>query len=130
MKSHRGLPLLALVCLLALATSASAESTAEMLTACKSLAESKVTSGQVLFLHDYPSGICWGAFSALQRVIVLADTDTRPIFNACAPEKSTRTQLIAVFVEYARRTPQRLHEEFFDVAIDALKGAFPCQPRR
>jgi hypothetical protein len=116
--------------LLAVTTSASAESTAEMLTLCKSLAAAEVKSDQVSFLQDYPSGICWGAFSTLQRVIVQANTDRRPIFNVCAPEKSTRTQIIEVFVEYARRNPQRLHEDFFDVAIDALRGAFPCQPRR
>jgi hypothetical protein len=118
-----------LFCLLAVATSASAESTEEMLTACKSLAAAEVKGEQVKLPAGFSSGMCWGAFLTLQKVIVQANTDG-PIFDVCAPKEGTRTQLIAVFVDYARGNPRRLHEDFFDVAIDALRGAFPCQPRR
>jgi hypothetical protein len=52
------------------AATAFAESTAEMLTSCKSLAKAKVEGDYVSFLRDYPSGMCWGAFSALQGAIV------------------------------------------------------------
>jgi hypothetical protein len=79
--------------------------------------------------EDYSSGRCWGAIGVLQRIITMAYSDSSdPILDVCVPPKSTRTQLVAIFVEYVRRNPQRLHEDFFDVSIDALRGAFPCQP--
>jgi len=122
--------LLAALCLFASAATATAESTAEMVTSYKSVAEAKVVGSDVFFLQDFPSGVCWGAFGAVQRVIVqTVAPDAMPVFRVCAPAKSTRAQLITVFVEYARRNPQRLHEEFFDVAIVALRDSFPCQPR-
>jgi len=130
MRSQSVIVLLTLLCVVAFAVPAFAESMEEMLTSCKLLAEAKVEGGEVSFPRDYPSGMCWGAFSTLQRVIVMVDNNMRPYFHVCAPKNSTRSQLIAVFVEYSRRNPQRLHEDFFIVAIEALSGAFPCQPLR
>jgi hypothetical protein len=117
-----------LIVILCTAAPAFAESTAEMVSSCKELADANVRGDTVAIPQDFPSGLCWGAFSSLQRVIVRAYPGGQPIFRVCAPPKSTRSQLITVFVEYARRNPQRLHEDFLDVALEALRGAFPCQP--
>ena len=106
----------------------SAESTAEMVSACKALAGADVTGDKVTIPQDFASGLCWGAFSSLQHV-VRTYTGEQPIFRVCAPPKSTRSQFIAVFVEYARRNPQRLHEDFLDVVLDSLRRAFPCPSR-
>lgn len=96
-----------------------------MFSSCKPLTDAQIKGDTVVLPPGFESGMCWGAFSALQRLIVKA-YDGQPIFRVCAPPKSTRIQL---FVEYARRNPQRLHEDFFDVAVDALRAAFPCQAR-
>jgi Ssp1 endopeptidase immunity protein Rap1a len=110
-----------------------AESAEEMLSSCKLLADAKVSNGQVTLPKDFESGRCWGAFGTFQD---LARTSMprppalreEPVFGFCAPSSSTRTQYIAIFVEYARRNPKRLNEDFFDVALDALVDAFPCSP--
>jgi hypothetical protein len=122
---------LAVVLLLASVGTASAESTAEMLSSCKSLSEAAVTGDRVTVTKDFPSGMCWGAFAVVQRVIATTYRSGQTVFTVgvCAPTESKRTQLIAVFVDYARRNPQRLHEDFFAVATDALTVAFPCQSR-
>jgi len=108
------------------ASPAFAESTAEMLSSCKSVAEAEIRDQGAIFPQDYRSGMCWGAFNTLQSLIVKTNTDGRPMVGICAPAETRRTQLIAVFNDYARRNPQRHHEDFFNVAIDALRTAFPC----
>jgi len=63
----------------------------------------------------------------VQRMTVLISRETKlRLFGACTPATSTRTQLIAIFVNYAKRNPQRYSEEFADVVFDALAEAFPC----
>ena len=110
-------------------SSVSAESTAEMLSSCSVFAEAKVRNNEIIFLQNFDSGICWGAFSAIQSLIPRTYANGQHMFYVCAPPTSRRHQLIAIFVEYAKRNPQRLHENFFDVAIDSLQAAFPCQQR-
>jgi hypothetical protein len=124
--------LVVVVLLLASVGTASAESSAEMLSSCKPLSEARVTGGSVEIRRDFPSGMCWGAFAVVHRHIGTTYSEGQTDFNpagVCAPPESRRTQLIAVFVDYARRNPQRLHEDFIDVALDALRAAFPCQSR-
>jgi hypothetical protein len=105
-----------------------AESTTEMLSSCREVAEAPVKGDKIAMTETFQTGWCWGSFGVVQKIIVRADSTGRPFFRICAPPESTRSQLIAVFVEYARRNPQRLHEDFFDVALEALRGAFPCPP--
>ena len=50
-----------------------------------------------------------------------------PIFEACASGKATRSELVAVFVAYVEQHPQRRHDEFIKVALDAFKEAYPCK---
>ena len=52
-----------------IASSAFAETTEEMLSECKSVAEAEVTEGNVHLPEDFSSGACWGAFAAVQSVI-------------------------------------------------------------
>lgn len=112
--------------LLFLSSRVSAETFETLLSSCKAVADARVRSEKVTLPQDFESGVCWGAFSVFQGVIVVADQNGHRIFGVCTPSKSTRTQEIAVFVEFARRNPQRLHEEAFDVVLDALRKAFPC----
>lgn len=107
-----------------------AESTQEMLSACRSIAKAKVSADNVNLPQDFSTGECWGAFIVVQKVIVLIDETNIPIHRVCAPANSTRAQLISIFVDYAEKNPQRLHEDFFYVAIDSLRMAFPCKPKR
>jgi hypothetical protein len=104
-----------------------ADSTGEMLSSCKKVAEGKVENGQAVFQPDFDTGKCWGAFASLQVVTnIIVPPGKQPTFGICGPKGSTRTQDIAIFIEYAQRNPQRLHENFVFVALDALRLAFPC----
>ena len=99
---------------------ASAESAEEMRSACRTTAEAKVSEDRVNLSQTFSTGLCWGAFAALQKATRVVDTSRRPqvaFFGVCAPDESTRTQLISVFVEYVRVHPERLHEDFFFVAV-------------
>jgi hypothetical protein len=115
---------------LALAPAAYAESTAELLGSCKTVADGKVEGDKIWFREDYATGTCWGTFATFQRAINTLDDKRLRFFRVCAPATSTRHQLIAIFVEYARRNPQRLHEDFYPVVLSALVDAFPCSPNQ
>lgn len=111
------------------------ESAEKMLSSCKVFDEAKVESEgsemTVSFAHDFDSGVCWGAFAVLQMASRFVDPKREPIRPllpiGCVPERVSRTQSIAIFVHYARQHPERLHEDFVFVAMDALKTAFPCR---
>lgn len=104
------------------------QSTSEMLSSCKAVSEATIKEGSIQFTENFDTGTCWGAFGALHIVSGLYGTRRRPLLPmGCAPESSTRSQFIAIFVEYSRKNPQRLHENFAIVAIDALRESFPCR---
>jgi hypothetical protein len=105
-----------------------AETVEEMLSACRPMTDAPVSDGTVHLPATYNAGLCWGAFAMVQRVITIAGDVETPIrlFGVCAPATSTRTQLIAIFVEYAKSNPQRYSEDFADVVFVALRQAFPC----
>ncbi len=131
-KTRWVLYVLAFLCLSMFTTSASAETTEEMLSSCRPMAAADIRGDQVVIPHR--SEFCWGAFATVQKIIgmILAQGQKpiieggQPTLGVCAPPSSNRTQLIAVFVAYAGQHPERLHEHFLNVALDALRGAFPC----
>jgi hypothetical protein len=105
-----------------------AESAEEMLSSCRPLAKAKVLGEKVAFAQNFQTGTCWAAFGVLQRVSRFVDSNDKPRLSiGCAPANSTRTQLIAIFVDYVQKNPQRLNEDFVDVAMIALETAFPCR---
>ena len=105
------------------------ESTEVMLSACRPIAKAEIFEDKVTIPQDFPAGTCWGAFAVLQEIIRHTDRGRR-VYSICAPANSTRSQLIAVFVDYTGKNPQRLHEDFFNVAVDSLRVSFPCETGR
>jgi Ssp1 endopeptidase immunity protein Rap1a len=122
-----GVFVLVFAVLLLTTSPAFAESAEEILSSCVPLADAAISGDK----ESVParSEQCWDAFGTLQKAIAFAGDSGRLIFGVCAPPGSKRIQLISAFVDYARRNPQRLHEDFRDVATDALSAAFPCQSR-
>ena len=122
-----------LVCCLLLASGRvfALESAQEYLSACKDIANAKVTEERVFFAPSFESGQCWGAFGAIQKTVAYADRATNlPYFLVCAPPETTLSQFVAIFVAYAQRHPERLHESYYEVAMDSLREAFPCRRTR
>jgi hypothetical protein len=107
-----------------------ASSAQELLSGCRPIAKADVSGEGVRFQQTYQSGVCWGTFGAIQKVISHIDETRRPIYGVCAPSAGTLSQLVAVFVSYAERNPQRLHEDGFDIALESLQVAFPCKSRK
>ena len=105
----------------------SAESAEQMLSSCKAVTAATITESSVIFVETFESGVCWGAFGTLIRALQALDSENRrPLLGVCLPAKATRTEIIAVFVEYSKRHPERYHEDFFLVALNAAHEAFPC----
>lgn len=77
----------------------------------------------------YAGGLCWGMFAVLQANSKHVDRVTKKsLYGICPPKESRRTQFIAIFMKYADSHPERWHEDFFPVALSAIRGAFPCSP--
>lgn len=81
------------------------------------------------FKPTYESGTCWGAFGIIQQTTRYVATDHAPFFGICSPPNSKRQQLVVIFTEYVARNPQRMHVDFFEVAVEALRVAFLCARR-
>ena len=62
------------------------------------------------------AGVCAGIVDTLQA--------TKP--NICLPGISTRRLLVRGVVTYINNNPARLHENFIDLAGEALEQTWPC----
>ena len=102
----------------------------QMLTACKAVPTAQVGTqagtSEVRLPTDFYTGYCWGAFSSLQSATTAKDWRGRQQFDACVPPQATKLQLIAAFTHYAGNHPEQLDKDYFGVALDAFKDAFPC----
>jgi hypothetical protein len=86
-----------------------------MLSNCRPVARAEFKRGKAYFVHSLETDACMKAFHFLQSV------------DACTPEGSNDFQLVAIFVEYAERNPQRWHEHAYDVALASLNAVWPCK---
>ena len=106
---------------------ATAETAEEMLSACRPITLAPVSDGKIAIPSDFQSGLCWGAFAAIEFNLDTVDSQTQKhLFGVCLPDNRTRPQLIAIFVKYAEAHPERYGDAFMLVAHEAEKIAFPC----
>ena len=45
----------------------------------------------------------------------------------CRPNEVTTGQLVAVVVKYIEARPERMHEDFGKLAVEALTASWPCK---
>ena len=127
-----GLPLLVGILLLVLwAAPVQAESALEMASFCRPIvgAQAGSTEDTLLLPHTYEFGVCWGAFAAIQTALHVSVDPYRkdtPALKICLPEKSTRAQLVLVFLKYVDDHPESAHEDQFHIVLRAFWEAFPC----
>src|SRR4051794_16854802 len=50
-----------------------------------------------------------------------------PEMRSCPPKRVTSEQVVRVVVAYIERRPQRMHENFKELALEALRDAWPCR---
>jgi len=110
----------------ALSTPAHSETGNGLLQACEALEREIRISGRDVQLPERADvHICWGYMGAVQDFSVMVD-DGKTLFRSCPGPKTTLTQLIRVFTNYARTHPQELHEKASRVVYRAMLSAFPC----
>ncbi|MEN9659357.1 MAG: hypothetical protein RL571_2822 [Pseudomonadota bacterium] len=107
-----------------------AGSAQELLSDCRSIAQADVSAEGIRFKETFESGVCWGTFSTIQKIINHVDETKHPIYGICAPSASRLSQLVVIFVSYAEKNPQLLHKEGISIAINSLQAAFPCNSRK
>jgi Rap1a immunity proteins len=107
----------AVAILLALTIPASAQDTTtanQMLPGCKGLLDNSMTSG----VSVYQQGRCGGYVASL-------------VYGGgqefCRPNGATIGQSVAVVIKYIEARPERMHEDFGKLAIEAMTAAWPCK---
>jgi hypothetical protein len=106
---------LAVAILLALTMPASAQSSAnEMLSGCKGLIGDKTPP----LREALRQGRCAGYVAGLVYA--------RSVF-LCVPEGATPEQGVRVVIKYIEARPERMHEPFGKLALEALEEAWPCK---
>ncbi|MPZ40607.1 MAG: hypothetical protein GEU95_21660 [Rhizobiales bacterium] len=68
------------------------------------------------------SGTCAGAARTLLTFA--------PTLGACPPDNASIGQLTKIIVRYAEQRPERLHEDYLQLALEALRAAWPCKGGR
>jgi hypothetical protein len=111
-----------IACGLTFAPHARADTAQEMAGYCEPYRTAVVTKpGEVSVpTRDLNSQYCWGAFAAVQEFYVQGD------LGLCLPERSSRLELVKVFIRYMDQHPNTGHERFGRVLLLAMADAFPC----
>jgi Rap1a immunity proteins len=93
-----------------------------MVPACQNFLAHRNTN----FIDMLDQGVCVGTINGLSYLAEFLP----PHLSSCAPKEATAGQKIRVFLAYIQRRPQRMHEDFQDLAIEAFHEAWPCKAAR
>ena len=70
---------------------------------------------------------CWGAFAAVQDLIVAESRDGTRLLGACVVQQTTRLEMIHIFRRYMVQHPEREQLGFGQGVVLALTEAYPCE---
>jgi hypothetical protein len=119
----KGVPALTGAVLLAFGGTAAAQSPEGWFLGCKAFAEGRAnTQPQLYGMQSYCSGVVHG----LVAVGPLLPAN----LQFCPPEASSPSQLARVVVQYVEAEPQRMHEDFRQLTLEAFHDAWPCKSER
>jgi Rap1a immunity proteins len=71
----------------------------------------------------FEQGVCAGTITAFAFVARVLPVQMR----YCYPDGVTPSQMIPVVIKYIEARPARLHESFRELALEALRDAWPCR---
>lgn len=92
----------------------------EIMEACQNIARrADITGGD---LEAVKRGFCYGTVTALTFNADRLTAGSR----FCPPMGVTNRQSVQVVVAFLERNPQRTHEQFSHLALEALREAWPC----
>ena len=103
------------------ATTARAEFSAsgnEMLPICKAFYTANESRRELLV----KSAICLGQVTGISSTLHYLEI-------VCLPKGATADQIFRVVLTYLENHPERLHEHFTILAIEGLRGTWPCPGR-
>jgi hypothetical protein len=122
-------PFCTILFLLAISSStAHAQTAGEMLRSCEILQRNAHTEGSSVFLPpDIDARQCWGFMAAVQQFSALADQNGKPLLNWCVPEDTKQSDIVRIFVDYARAHPDKVNLIAAAVAYNAMADAFLCK---
>jgi hypothetical protein len=123
-------PLVAVIAYVALVPKAfGAETAGEFASLCTSIVGAVPASdGQLHFNPTFDNGRCWGAFAAVQALSrIKSAVDRPPLLGICAPEETTRRELIKIFTDYVADHPELRTQDFSVVVVTALRRRYPCR---
>lgn len=69
-------------------------------------------------------GMCLGVVATLMNLS--RDGVLQYPYNFCAPTEATIGQAKRVIVRYIEMIPERMHQDIFGLALEALQHAWPC----
>jgi hypothetical protein len=111
-------------------TSAQAQTAREQLHVCELLQSGMHVEGTQVFI---PPGSdvaqCWGFMLTVQQYSILAHHDGKTFLDACPKPDTTTTQVLRIFIKYARSHPEKLGLPAAAVAFNAMADAFPCEEK-
>jgi Rap1a immunity proteins len=108
-------------------TPLSAQTAGEMLHACQILQRGIRVKGDSAFLpSETAAQQCWGFMSAVQEYSVLVDQTGSRLLSACPAPDTKTTQIVDVFVKYAKAHPEKSDTPAAAAAFNAMADAFPC----
>jgi Rap1a immunity proteins len=90
---------------------------------CKAFVEGRAADAQLYGLGNYCAGIVIGLASAAQDL-------SRPEWQSCAPATTNAQQLARVVVDFIEAHPDRTHEDFKRLTLEAFHDAWPCKSGR
>ncbi len=128
---------LCVVCLIAIgklsAQAVEPDTTERWISICRPLADATVNAdGTIIVPKDFEAGRCAGAFDTINTLAGLIGADGKPVLGVCLASNQAYlknrsiVQWATMFIDYAKRHPQRYQESFADVMIATLQEMFPC----
>jgi len=114
----------AIICgaLMALTVTTAAAAEKDMSSANFFLPHCKVSLDPKARDYSFVSGVCAGSVSGLVFALATLTPGT-----LCIPAAANTSQMVRVVIRYVETRPQRMHEPFESLALEALRDAWPCK---
>ena len=88
------------------------------------------SDGSIVFQGERWPYVCWGAFATIRGLSFTSVGMTNiSALHVCAPPESTLAQFVRIFRRFVEGHPERGHEDFYRIALEALWQAFSCATR-
>ena len=97
------------------------DSAKAVLSGCKAFVEDRANGMELMMLGSFCSGVVYALGAAGQYV-------SMPEWRSCVPAGSTARELAQVVLKYIETRPERSHEDFRRLTLEALHDAWPCKP--